>query len=352
MVDLLFKKIEEYNTIIIHRHNRPDGDALGTQFGLSHTLKHRYPEKNIYVVGDETARLKFLGEMDNISDDVYNDALVIIVDVAVDYMISDNRYKLAKEVFVIDHHRNECNINAYHIVDTSRVAAAEFVAALLIDNGFEIPTNAATSFYCGIITDGGRFMYGSNLAETLKVSAKLVECGADYGFIYKNIYVERLEDKQMKNYFSNRFQMTENGVAYLKNTHEVFEKFPKEFNDISRGMLSVMSGVEEIKIWLNFTYDISKNIKQIDIDALRDQLSTYYTLGSMETNEDSEVPGFVFDKADSEESQQVSELGAKLVPSLPNSVQPNLEPPLKFIPNIIGLTPFHLNSIYYLVFYH
>lgn len=260
MIDLLFKKIEEYQTIIIHRHTRPDGDALGSQLGLAYTLKHKYPEKEIYFVGDESSKYKFLGNMNEISDEVYNEALVIIVDVAVDYMISDNRYKLAKEVFVIDHHKNECNVTTNHIVDTSRVAAAEFIASILIDRGFEIPKYAATCFYCGIITDGGRFMYGSNLAETLKVSAKLVEFGADYSFIYNSIYVERLEDKQMKNYFSNRFEMTENGVAYLKNTHEVFEKFPREFNDISRGMLSVMSGVEEIKIWLNFTYDISKNV--------------------------------------------------------------------------------------------
>jgi phosphoesterase RecJ-like protein len=260
MVDLLFNKIDEYQTIIIHRHNRPDGDALGSQLGLATTLKHKYPNKNIYVVGDESSRFKFLGNMNEIPDETYNDALVIIVDVAVDYMISDDRYKLAKEVFVIDHHKNECNINAYHIVDTSRVAAAEFIASLLIDRGFEIPRYAATCFYCGIITDGGRFMYGSNLAQTLIVASKLVEAGANYNFIYTNIYVEKLEDKQMKNYFSNRFEMTENGVAYLKNTHEVFEKFPREFNDISRGMLSVMSGVEEIKIWLNFTYDISKDV--------------------------------------------------------------------------------------------
>ena len=260
MIDLLFQKIKEYQTIIIHRHNRPDGDALGSQLGLALTLKHNYPEKNIYVVGDSSLKYGFLGEMDDISDEVYNDALVIVVDVAVDYMISDDRYKLAKEVFVIDHHKNECNINAYHIADTSRVAAAEFIAALLLDREFEIPKYAATCLYCGIITDGGRFMYGSNLAQTLYVSSKLVEAGADYSFIYTNIYVEKLEDKQMKNYFSNRFEMTSNGVAYLKNTHEVFEKFPREFNDISRGMLSVMSGVEEIKIWLNFTYDISKNV--------------------------------------------------------------------------------------------
>ena len=260
MIDLLFQKIEEYQTIIIHRHNRPDGDAIGSQLGLALTLKNKYPNKEIYVVGDETLKYNFLGNMDKIEDEKYNDALVIIVDVAVDYMISDNRYKLAKEVFVIDHHKNECNINAYHIVDTSRVAAAEFIAAMLMEKEFEIPKYAATCLYCAIITDGGRFMYGSNLAQTLYVASKLVEFGADYNFIYTNIYVEKLEDKKMKNYFSNKFEMTENGVAYLKNTHEVFEKFPREFNDISRGMLSVMSGVEEIKIWLNFTYDISKNV--------------------------------------------------------------------------------------------
>lgn len=260
MIDLLFKKIEEYETIIIHRHNRPDGDAIGSQLGLALTLKNKYPLKNIYCVGDESSKYTFLGKMDEISDDKYENALVIIVDVAVDYMISDDRYKLAKEVFVIDHHRNECNVTSNHIVDTTRVAAAEFIAAILLERGFEIPPYAATCLYGAIITDGGRFMYGSNLAETLKVASELVKLGANYNFIYTNIYVEKLEDKQMKNYFSNKFEMTENGVAYLKNTHEVFEKFPKEFNDISRGMLSVMSGVEEIKIWLNFTYDISKNV--------------------------------------------------------------------------------------------
>jgi phosphoesterase RecJ-like protein len=260
MIDLLFKKIEEYDTIIIHRHNRPDGDAIGSQLGLAETLKYKYPYKNIYCVGDEAAKYSFLGKMDNISDEIYENALVIIVDVAVKSMVSDDRYKLAKEVFIIDHHRNESDVTTNHIVDVTRVAAAEFIAAILLDRGFEIPQYAATCLYCAIITDGGRFMYGSNLAETLRVASELVKIGADYSFIYSNIYVEKLEDKQMKNYFSNRFEMTENGVAYLKNTHEVFEKFPREFNDISRGMLSVMSGVEEIKIWLNFTYDISKDV--------------------------------------------------------------------------------------------
>ena len=45
MIEKLFKKIEEYDTIILHRHSRPDLDALGSQRGLALTLKEAYPSK-------------------------------------------------------------------------------------------------------------------------------------------------------------------------------------------------------------------------------------------------------------------------------------------------------------------
>ena len=258
MDKLLFAKIREYKTIIIHRHSRPDLDALGSQLGLAKTLKHTYPDKNIYCVGDSSVKYGFLGQMDSIEDSVYENALAIICDVAVTHMVSDDRYKLAKEVFVIDHHKNDCDITNNHIVDTTRVAAAEFIAYLLNENGYNIPLDAATCLYGGMVTDSGRFLYGHNLDNTFKIAALLISSGADAKYIYDNIYVETLEDRQMKNYFSNKVEI-KSGVAYLKNTHEVFIKYPREFNDISRGMLSVMSGIEEIKIWLNFTYDINKD---------------------------------------------------------------------------------------------
>ena len=258
MEKLLFKKIEEYNTIIIHRHIRPDGDALGSQIGLAIVLRNHYPNKNIYVVGDVARKYSFLGSMNLITDDKFDGALSIICDVAVEAMVSDDRYKLSKEVFVIDHHKNECNITKNHLCDTTRVAACEYITHLLLENGYTIPSDAATALYAGLVTDSGRFMYGTNMANTFYIASKLVEFGANIKYIYDNLYTETLEERNKKNYFSNKFEI-QNGVAYLKNTHEVFEKFPCEFNDISRGMLSVMSGIEEIKIWLNFTYDISKD---------------------------------------------------------------------------------------------
>ena len=253
-VNLLFKDIEKYNTIIIHRHTRPDLDALGSQLGLAKIIKANYPSKEVYAVGDSTLKYSFIGDMDKISDDTYKGALVIIVDVAVSNLVSDTRYTMADKVWVIDHHKNECDITENVLLDTTRVAAAEYITYLVEEAGLKIPADAATALYGGIITDSGRFLYGTKVQNSLRIAADLVEAGANPRYIYDHIYIESLREREMKNYFSSRIQMKD-GVAWLINPQEVLDKFDCEFNDISRGMLSLMVGIEEIKIWCNFTYD-------------------------------------------------------------------------------------------------
>ena len=259
MVNRLFEKIKEYKTIIIHRHSRPDLDAIGSQRGLALTLKENYPDKEIYIVGDMSDRYAFLGEMDVIDDSKYENALAIITDVSVSHMVSDDRYKLAKEVFIIDHHKNESDITDNWICDPTKIAACELITEMLLAQGLNIPKDAATALFGGIITDSGRFQYGETSGNTLRVSADLLDLGADKEYIYKNLYTELLSERQMKNWFAARFETTKNGVAYLKNGPEVFEKFNVDFFNISRGMGGVMAGIKEIPIWCNFTIDIANN---------------------------------------------------------------------------------------------
>lgn len=51
--DEIFKKINDYSTIIIHRHQHPDPDALGSQAGLARSLKLAFPEKRFSVLVDQ-----------------------------------------------------------------------------------------------------------------------------------------------------------------------------------------------------------------------------------------------------------------------------------------------------------
>lgn len=259
----ILKKIEAYDTIIIHRHNKPDLDALGSQLGLKGAINLTYPNKKVYAVGDMN-KFRFIGEMDEISDDVYQDALVIICDVADSKLISDHRYFLAKEIVIIDHHRNGvnldyegrvCEVPYYAYIRPEYIACAEIVTMLINDWHFKLDALSATRLYGGIVTDSGRFQYGHNFANVFRVSAYLMDCGADPQFIYKNLYVESLESRKIKNYLQAQMKLTKNNVAYMMNDKDLFEKFDVDTFTISRGMVNLMAGIEQVKIWCNFTYD-------------------------------------------------------------------------------------------------
>ena len=105
MFEAIYKLIEKYPRIILHRHKNPDGDALGAQEGLRKILKENYPDKEIYAVGDMTPRYSFISEpMDEISDDLYKGALAIILDCGSKSLIFDDRYTLAEVTARLDHH--------------------------------------------------------------------------------------------------------------------------------------------------------------------------------------------------------------------------------------------------------
>ena len=88
----IVNKIQAYATIIIHRHLRPDPDALGSQNGLASLIRQAYPEKKVFVAGENEDSLSYLGSMDSIPDEAYEGALVIVTDTANQPRVSDKRY--------------------------------------------------------------------------------------------------------------------------------------------------------------------------------------------------------------------------------------------------------------------
>ncbi|HAQ07073.1 MAG TPA: DHH family phosphoesterase, partial [Bacillus bacterium] len=74
----ILEAIENYETIIIHRHVRPDPDAYGSQGGLAEILKASYPGKNVYTVGKEEPSLHYMRRLDSIPDETFKGALVIV----------------------------------------------------------------------------------------------------------------------------------------------------------------------------------------------------------------------------------------------------------------------------------
>jgi len=255
----IIKKIESYDTIIIHRHARPDMDAIGSQVGLSLLLKENYPKKNIYVVGDLND-MSYKAVMNDISDDTFKDALSIITDVAVTHMISDERYKLAKERIVIDHHTNDTDVESLSIFyrDDSFASACEMIIDLAKEEKMNITQDAATYLYAGMVTDTGRFMFLKEASQTFELAAYITKFNPAIRDFYNFIYTESLERRKVKNLFTD-FELTKHNVAYRKNTKEIIEQSGLEFQAVSRGMVNQMAGIKEVPIWASFSEDVEKN---------------------------------------------------------------------------------------------
>lgn len=252
----MFKKIKElietYNTIIIHRHFNPDGDAYGSQMGLKRILKTNYSQKEIYAVGDVN-QYSFVGEIDEISDDKYQGALVIILDVAVSHLVSDDRYKLADYVIVIDHHLNPSDIADLEYNDSSSIACAQIVAEFAIEMGLEVDEEAAYALFTGIATDSGRFKYPSTSAKTFEIASFLVNKGINISEIYETLYTEAINFKKLRGHFIHNFQLTRMNVAYMKNDLSLKDEFNVTTFQVSRGMVNQMADIEGVEIWANFT---------------------------------------------------------------------------------------------------
>jgi phosphoesterase RecJ-like protein len=244
--------IESHDRIIIHRHKNPDGDAYGSQLGLKRIIELNYPDKEVYAVGDVNT-FQFLGEMDIIPDEYFKNALSIIVDVCVTYLISDDRYKLAKTVLVFDHHLNQPNFDCISFIESNHIACAELIANIFIENNYKFDKLAAQRFLTGIVTDSGRFKYPNTTHETFSTTAFLLQQGADLNWIYEKLYTEELNFKKLKGYFINNFKVTKNKVAYMMNDTDVKDQFGVTTFTVSRAMVNQMSNIKDIDIWANFT---------------------------------------------------------------------------------------------------
>jgi len=255
MTKTIIDLIHENQKILILRHKDPDLDAYGSQFGFYYALKANFPDKQIFAVGDTNALNRF-EPLDSVRPTDYEDSLVFILDTVSKQMLEGSLYEQSKTLVLIDHHQNEPDIRYDHYIrNTGASSCAQMIASFLIENKLTIPLNSASALFTGIVSDTGRFLYRNVTALTFEIAAKLIATGLDVQPIYAQMYSESLQNKRLKAIFFSTVQFSKNHVAYRKNDAEFLNTYHVDSNSVSRGMVNQMSGIDEVPIWANFTYD-------------------------------------------------------------------------------------------------
>jgi bifunctional oligoribonuclease and PAP phosphatase NrnA len=251
-MERILNKIKEYNTIIIHGHKRPDGDCYGSQFGLKNVIQSSFPDKKVYVVGERSAFVDFIGQLDVISDDQYQGALSIVVDTAVEDRISDPRYVLGAEIIKIDHHIPVDDYGIIRWVDTSFPSCAQMIAYFYYKfrDELKLTLEGAIAMYTGIVTDTGRFRFRGVSELTHQLAGLMIAHGVDVEYIDGKLGIETLDMISLKGYVYSNFVIA-NGFVYLKMTRDVIDKY-NVTDEQAASMVGLLGGIEGFPVWALF----------------------------------------------------------------------------------------------------
>ena len=192
MFEAIMEQIRAHETIILHRHAHPDGDALGSQIGLKHIIQDNFPGKRVLMAGDAPKRYAFMAD-------------------------------------------------------------SAMITALAMENGLTVSLIAAQSLFTGMVTDSGRFRYDGTTAGTFERAAFLMRQPIPTGEIYRSLYAMEFEQLCMRAQYTLKIRFTPHRVAYIYTTLSELRRLPADAFTVSRGMVGVMADIQGVDIWVNFT---------------------------------------------------------------------------------------------------
>ncbi|MDO4902619.1 MAG: bifunctional oligoribonuclease/PAP phosphatase NrnA [bacterium] len=265
--------IDRYQTIIIHRHQKPDPDAIGSQVGLAEIIRHNYPEKRVLTAGYNEPTLTYLAQMDTVTDSDYNGSLVIVTDTANTDRIDDDRYQRGDFLLKIDHHPNDEPYGDLYHVDTAASSASEIIANLAFESGLELPTTAVRLLFAGIIGDTGRFLFPSTTAKTFATVSKLRSYDFDFAGLMREMDTIPERIARFNGYILQNLTIDSSGAAMIVLTSQILAD-----HDISPAEVALIVGspgkIDRVKSWAIITqqpeghYRVNLRSKTIVINEL------------------------------------------------------------------------------------
>ena len=183
--------LKREDNYLIGTHINPDGDAIGSALGLALALESLGKKVTVYdrdPVPDFYNFLpgvdRFIHSLGDLDTSLFN---LILVDCnSLDRVgIDDMEFRHA---CIIDHHETGKDFGQIKWVSPDTAATGVLIYHFLRASGLKVTRDIAVNLYTAIVIDTGAFRYANTTADVLKVSAELIEAGADPAFISNNLY--------------------------------------------------------------------------------------------------------------------------------------------------------------------
>jgi phosphoesterase RecJ-like protein len=181
----VWNQISASQSIVIISHMRPDGDAVGSVLGLGIFLIEQGKSVQMVLSDGVPSSLKFLTGSNLIQQRIKGQFdLLIILDSSDIHRMSMGEELTGKPDINIDHHITNELYARMNIVFPEAVSTTEIIAQIILQNGMTFSTQVAENLLTGIITDTIGFRTTNMKSNALRLSADLVDAGANLPELY------------------------------------------------------------------------------------------------------------------------------------------------------------------------
>ena len=261
----IYRKIKEYDKIVVARHVGPDPDAIASTIALRDSIRLTFPSKDCVAVGLSVSKFKYYGILDKVDNEDYEDCLLIVLDVPNLHRVDGIENLKYKEILKIDHHPKEDINGKFDWTDDSSCSTCQMITELILKTPLKMDTKIAGNLYLGIVSDSDRFLLPYTTSKTFKIVNELItKSNIDFPKLYNYLYDRNLDEVRFQGFIAMNMEVTENGLGYLIIPASIIKKYNVDLATPSN-LINNFNFIKEVIVWTFITEDIKNKSYKVSI---------------------------------------------------------------------------------------
>lgn len=252
-------------------HASPDGDTVGSGYGLCYALRNMGKQANVLCSDEFPKRYDYLYAP--YKPQKFTPQTIVAVDIADKKLLGPRLQQYGDYVdLCIDHHISNVFFAKRTLVDPEAAAACQVIFELLSETALtELDFDIAQCLYTGIATDTGCFKFDCTSAKTHIDAAELMKYGIPVGRINRMLFdvkskarmkVEQFVSKGMEYYLDDQCAIAAVTLEDMESIGLAAEEFEglagltTQLESIEVGIIIRQKDVGKYKISMRSTGDV------------------------------------------------------------------------------------------------
>ncbi len=260
--------LQSYQRFVITTHQRPDGDAIGSQISLGRFLNHLgkevlllnsdpVPQTLDWMRGSE--KIQTENTIENLEAVSKADVFVVVDTNSKDRLGQTVERALSTykgNILLIDHHTAPESWFTWMLRDENAAATAELIYDLICAYDEQlIDSQIATALYTAVMTDTGSFRFPAASPKVFTMAADLLERGSySPADVYTRVYENhsRIWPRLVSRIFQGVTFLHNGRLAYITITKKILQDTGADQNEV-HGISDLIMSIADVRVMAMFT---------------------------------------------------------------------------------------------------